>query len=214
MKTISAVVFVFIGLLICLSICCSPLAAQTASQEFPNFGRWELGVLAGGGAALSSESDAQFAFAGGRIGRVVTRPSWNGWTRGELEIAVDVLPLYTVSTSIWTTYGGSFKPLDVQWNFTQENHKVVPFVAAAGGILFTNRAIPPGYSVFPQSPPGPTSQVNFTPQLDMGVRVFRQPKRAILLEADLVHHSSAGLGRFNPGYPLSLFFTMGYSWYK
>jgi hypothetical protein len=50
--------------------------------------------------------------------------------------------------------------------------------------------------------------------LDLGVRVFREPKRAILLEADLVHHSSSGLGRFNPGYPLSLFFTVGYSWYK
>ena len=210
MKGISAVVFLFI----CVFICCSPLAAQNASEDFPRYRQWELGVLAGGGAALSSESDAQFAFAGTRIGRVVTKPSGKGWTRGELEIAVDLLPLYTVSTSAWSTYGGSFKPLDVQWNFTQENHRVVPFVAVGGGILFTTRAIPPGYSALPQSPPGPTSQVNFTPQLDLGVRIFRQPKRAVLLEGDLVHHSSSGLGRFNPGYPLSLFFTVGYSWYK
>jgi hypothetical protein len=210
MKIISVVVFLFIGLF----ICGAPVAAQTASEEFPRYGQWELGVLAGGGATISSESDAKFAFAGARIGRVVTKPSWNGWTRGELEIAFDVLPVYAVSTSVWTTYGGSFKPLDVQWNFTQENHRVVPFVAVAGGILFTTRAIPPGYSLFPQSPPGATSQVNFTPQLDMGVRVFQQPKRAMLLEADLVHHSSSGLGHFNPGYTLSLFFTVGYSWYK
>jgi hypothetical protein len=197
-----------------LFICCSPLAAQTAPETYPRNGQWELGVLAGGGAALSSDSDAQFVFAGGRIGRVVTPPLGSSWMRGDLEIAFDVLPVYTVITSAWTTCGGSFKPLDVQWNFTQQNRRVVPFVAAAGGILFTTRAIPPGYSVFPQSPPGATSQVNFTPQLDLGVRVFRQPKRAILLEADLVHHSSSGLGRFNPGYPLSLFFTVGYSWYK
>jgi hypothetical protein len=206
MKTIAAVLF--------LLICSSPLAAQTGPEEFPRYGQWELGALVGGGAALSSDSNAQFAFAGARIGRVVTRPLSHGWTRGELEIAVDVLPVYTVSTSVWTTYGGSFKPLDVQWNFTEENRRVVPFIAAAGGILFTSRAIPPGYSAFPQSPPGATSQVNFTPQLDMGVRVFRRPDRAILLEADIVHHSSSGLGRFNPGYPLSLFFTVGYSWYK
>jgi hypothetical protein len=210
MKVISLAVFLFIGPF----ICSLPLAAQTALETYPRRGEWELGVLAGGGAALSSESDAQFAFAGARIARVVTGPLSSGWTRGELEIAVDILPVYTVSTSVWTTYGGSFKPLDVQWNFTQENHRVVPFVGAAGGILFTTRAIPPGYSVFPQSPPGATSQVNFTPQLDMGVRVFQQPKRAMLLEADLVHHSSSGLGRFNPGYTLSLFFTVGYSWYK
>jgi hypothetical protein len=206
MKVISALLFLF--------ICYSPLAAQTVSEEFPRYGQWELGMLAGGGAALSSESDAQFAFAGVRIGRVVTKPSGKGWTRGELEIAVDFLPLYTVSTSVWTTYGGSFKPLDVQWNFTQERRRVIPFVAVVGGMLFTTRAIPPGYSVLPQSPPGATSQVNFTPQLDLGVRIFRQPKRAVLLEGDLVHHSSSGLGRFNPGYPLSLFFTVGYSWYK
>ena len=133
MKVISAVLFLF--------ICYSPLAAQTVREEFPRYGQWELGVLAGGGAALSSESDAQFAFAGVRIGRVVTKPSGKGRTCGELEIAVDFLPLYTVSTSVWTTYGGSFKPLDVQWNFTRENRRVIPFVAAVGGILFTTRAI-------------------------------------------------------------------------
>jgi hypothetical protein len=206
MKIISAVVF--------LLLYSSSLAAQTACESFPPSRPWELSVLAGGGSALSAESRAQFVFAGGRLGRVVTPPLGSDWTRGNLEIALDVLPVYTVITSAWTTYGGSFKPLDVQWNFTGENRRVVPFIAAAGGILFSTREIPPGFRALPPSPPGSTSQVNFTPQLNVGVRIFKHPDRAILLEADIVHHSSSGLGRFNPGYPVSLFFTVGYSWYK
>jgi len=31
---------------------------------------------------------------------------------------------------------------------------------------------------------------------------------------DVVHHSNASLGDRNPGYNASVFFTVGYSWYK
>ena len=89
MKIISVVVFLFVGLF----ICCSPLAAQNPPETYPRSGEWELGVLAGGGAAVSGDTNAQFAFAGARIGRVITGPLSDGWTRGELEIAFDVLPV-------------------------------------------------------------------------------------------------------------------------
>jgi hypothetical protein len=100
-------------------------------------------------------------------------------------------------------YGGSFKPAIWEWNFTS-SRKIVPYAAIAGGVLFTTRNIPPGN----------TSPVNFTPQFDFGAHIFVKPRRAVLLGGAIVHHSSASLGRENPGYNTSFFWTVGYSWFK
>ena len=113
------------------------------------------------------------------------------------------MPLYAVLPPSSAIYGGSFKPLIWQWNFSS-GHKIAPYVAAAGGIVFTKSNVPPG----------DTSQVNFTPQAVAGTRLFVKPRSALFFEGSLGHLSSASLGNHNPGYNVTLVFTVGYTWFK
>jgi lipid A 3-O-deacylase len=164
---------------------------------------WELGVLAGGGTGLGKSGGTQFVYAGGRVGFILTGDHLPGLLRGNFEWAVDVMPLYAVLPPASAIYGGSFKPLIWQWNFTS-GRKFAPYVAAAGGIVFSNSNVPPGN----------TSYVNFTPQAVAGTRLFVKPRRALFFEGSLGHLSSASLGNHNPGYNVTLVFTVGYTWFK
>jgi lipid A 3-O-deacylase len=167
-------------------------------------GAWELGVLAGGGTGLGKSDGTQFFYAGGRVGRVFTGDHLPWLLKGNFEWAVDIMPLYPVLTpGGGGIYGGSFKPVIWQWNFTSFK-KFSPYVAAAGGIVFTKSNVPPG----------DTSQVNFTPQLVVGSHYFYQHRRALFFEGSLGHLSSASLGNHNPGYNVTFLFTVGLSWFK
>jgi len=183
------------------------LATAAAAQDRPadslTRGAWELAPLVGGGSGLGKSSGTQFLYAGGRVGHIFTREHLPGLLRGNFEWAVDVMPVYTVFTPTGTVYGGSFKPVIWQWNFTS-GRKFAPYVAAAGGIVFTTTNVPPG----------DTSIVNFTSQLVVGTRVFNKPRRAFFFEGALGHFSNASLGNHNPGYNATLVFTIGYSWLK
>lgn len=166
-------------------------------------GTWEFAPLIGGGSGIGKSNGTQFFYAGGRAGWVLTGEHLPGLLRGNFEWAADVLPLYLFFTPAnGTVYGGSFKPVIWQWNFTS-GHKFAPYVAAAGGIVFTASNIPPGN----------TSQVNFTPQFVVGTRIFTKNSHALFFEGSLAHLSSASLGARNPGYNASLLFTVGYSWF-
>jgi lipid A 3-O-deacylase len=180
----------------------APAAPDWVSQSLKR-GTWELGVLAGGGTGLGKSSGTQFVYAGGRAGLVLTGEHLPGLLHGNFEWAVDVMPLYAVLPPASAIYGGSFKPVIWQWNFTR-GHKIAPYVAAAGGIVFTKSNVPPG----------DTSQVNFTPQAVAGTRLFVKPRRALFFEGSLGHLSSASLGNHNPGYNVTLVFTVGYTWLK
>lgn len=180
----------------------TPAAQDWVSQSLRR-GRWELGVLAGGGTGLGKSSGTQFVYAGGRAGLVLTGEHLPGLLHGNFEWAVDVMPLYAVLPPASGIYGGSFKPVIWQWNFTA-GHKIAPYVAAAGGIVFTRSNVPPG----------DTSQVNFTPQAVAGTRLFVKPRSALFFEGSLGHLSSASLGNHNPGYNVTLVFTVGYTWFK
>lgn len=187
---------------------CDVAAAQDASQQsLPTAsltkGAWELGIEGAGGAGIAAASNTQFVYAGGRIGRILSKTHFSGWRRGDFEWAVDFLPVYTVYTPRGSVYGGSFKPVIWQWNFAG-GARVAPYVAAAGGVLVTTRNIPPGN----------TSTVNFTPQATFGMHIFPSRGRALLVEASVGHVSNADLGTRNPGYPVCLLFAVGYSWFK
>lgn len=184
------------------------LALAVAGQGLPadslTRGTLEFAPLVGGGSGLGKSSGTQFFYAGGRAGWVLTGEHLPGLLRGNFEWAADALPVYLFFTpSNGTVYGGSFKPAIWQWNFTS-GKKFAPYVAVAGGIVFTTQNIPPGH----------TSWVNFTPQLVMGTRIFRDQRHAFFLEGSVAHLSSASLGSHNPGYNVSLLFTVGYSWFK
>jgi hypothetical protein len=166
-------------------------------------GTWDFGLVGGGGTGFSYARDTQFVYAGGRIGRILTKDYGEGLGRGNFEWAVEMLPLYTVLTPSGAVYGGSFKPAVWRWNFTG-GKSMAPYVSIAGGILFSTRNLPPGN----------TSWVNFTPEAALGDHIFLKPGKALLIEVAYVHHSNAGLSAYNPGYNASAFFTVGYSWFR
>jgi lipid A 3-O-deacylase len=166
-------------------------------------GAWDFGLLGGGGTGLGYAKQVQFLYAGGRIGRILTKDHGTGLRRGNFEWAVEMLPVYTVLMPTGTVYGGSFKPSVWRWNFTS-GKTVAPYISIAGGILFSTRNLPSGN----------TSWVNFTPEAALGANIFLKRRKALQIEAAYVHHSNAGLSTYNPGYNASLFFTVGFSWFK
>jgi lipid A 3-O-deacylase len=167
-------------------------------------GVWELGVLAGGGTGLGKSDNTQFFYAGGRGGYILTGEHLPGILRGNFEWAVDVLPLYPVLTPDGgAIYGASIKPAIWQWNFASFK-KFAPYVAAAGGVVFSKSNVPPG----------DTSKVNFTPQFVVGSHYFFEKHRALFFEGSLGHLSSASLGPHNPGYNVTFLFAVGLSWFK
>jgi lipid A 3-O-deacylase len=182
-------------------------ASAAAAQDLPSTsltrGTWDLGAFAGGGTGLGKSDDTQFFIAGGRVGRVLTGEHFSGWARGNFEWAIDLMPAYIVFPPTSAVYGGSFKPVIWQWNFTG-GKKISPYAAVAGGVVFSRRNIPPG----------DTSTVNFTTQGVFGVHIFTRQSRALQLESAFGHLSSASLGNHNPGYNAFFTFTIGYTWYK
>ena len=195
------------GMFLALMMCGAAGAQQGAGEDLLSTSlakrAWELSLLGGGGTGLGAADNAQFAYAGGRIGVVLTGEHFSGWRRGRFEWAADVLPVYEVLTPKQNVYGVSVKPVIWQWNFTS-GRRIAPYIAVAGGLLFTTQNVPPGN----------TSWVNFTPQGAFGAHIFLRRQRAVLIEGSVVHHSNASLGTLNPGYNASLFFTVGYSWFR
>lgn len=193
-----------------LLVLCSGAKAQAAGQQSLSIaplqkGTWDFGPEVGGGPStgLLATSTAQFLYAGGRVGRILSGTHLSGWRRGKFEWAADVLPFYKVYTSQGAVYGGSFRPIIWQWDF-DAGSRVAPYIAASGGVLFTTRNIPPGN----------TSPVNFTPEGTVGARIFTSRRNAVRVEGSVLHVSNANLGVRNPGYPVSVVFTVGYSWFK
>ena len=137
-----------------------------------------------------------------RVGDLPLDQFGRGPFRGNLEWAADLIPLYLVYQP-QRVYGASFNPVVLKWNFTA-GRRVVPFVAAEGGVLFTTMEVPPG----------DTSRVNFTPTLAGGVYIFPRERRAIALSVHVTHISSANLGNKNPGINSSVQFRVGYFWFK
>lgn len=184
-----------------------PVAAENSDGDFVHEtlkrGRWQLGVVGGGGDGLGKSDNTQYMYAGGRVGIVLTGEHLPGWLRGDFEWAGDVLPIFTVFPPNSAVYGGSIRPVIWQWNFTSRK-KVAPYFAAQGGIIFTRQNVPPG----------DTSQVNFSSGAAFGANVFTKRNRALLLEMSILHISNASLGNHNPGYNGSIFFTVGYSWFR
>jgi lipid A 3-O-deacylase len=203
---------------IAVSICGLVLAASATAQNpppattvSPDFqaaslkkDAWELGLLGGAGTGLGKSDGTQFAYGGGRVGLILTGNHLPGILRGNFEWAVDVLPLYAIlEPGGGGVYGASVRPAIWQWNFTSWQ-KWTPYVAIAGGVVFTTSNVPPGN----------TSTINFTPGLEFGTRMFVKPRHAFFAEANFGHLSNASIGRHNPGYNATFLFTVGYSWFK
>lgn len=194
-------------------------------------GTFEFGVFASGGTGVGERSHTQFFNTGVRLGKVLTADFGPSFLRGNFEFAGDVIPLWLISQDSFRlrpasavpgavaqgfapdalvavpvrerVYGGSFHPVILKWNFTCSK-RVVPYIAAEGGVLFTNNDVP-----FPD-----TSNVNFTPGGDFGVQIFTRDRQALVFSVHATHISNASMGDHNPGVNASVIFRLGYHWFK
>lgn len=136
------------------------------------------------------------------VGRVLTHEHGSGWARGTFEWDFKVTPV-ALFWVLGTHYAGGFDAFGPRWNFTNCQHRVVPFAGLTGGMLFSPRNFPPG----------DTYQANFTVGIDAGAHLFVRCKQSLVLSGRVYHLSNAYLGRLNPGVPVGLQLTIGYVWY-
>ena len=137
-----------------------------------------------------------------RVGRVLTHEHGPGWLRGTFEWDFNVIPI-EIFRVLGNHYAGGFEVFCPRWNFTHNFRRVVPFAGLTGGMLFSPRNFPPG----------DTYQTNFTVAIDAGANLFIRHKQSWDVNARVYHLSNAFLGPLNPGIPVGVQFTLGYSWY-
>jgi hypothetical protein len=165
---------------------------------------WDFGVFLGGGSGVGVRTNVQMFRGGVRIGRVMTGELGRGWGKGTFELDGEITPVDCVFWSGYkNAYGFGVTPIDMKWNFTS-GKRLVPFVEAAGGFLWSTVNIPPG----------DTSQINFTSGGGGGMHIFLKPDRALTWTLRAVHISSASLGNHNPGVNASVQASLGYTWFK
>lgn len=214
----------------------SPVSANAKGMP------WEMGLLFQGGKGVTDQrDDFQFFMAGAHLGKVLTPELGTGLIKGNAEYAVELFPYWQSNTPTFQRYkcsatpnpivsscvgpytvGGTFHgvsatPIILRWNFTH-GRKVMPWVQAAGGVLWTNHK----YPAYGQGPvnvqnDGPNSDAsvwNFTPQGGVGLHYFVRADRSVDFSANAVHISSASLGDRNPGVNASVQFSVGYTWWK
>ena len=184
----------------------STLLAQTkpaaSATSLPlHRGAKEWGVFAGGGTGFGKRSNTQMFYAGGRFGYVLTPDIFKGRLRGNVEYVFDALPIFAVFQP-QNAFGAGFNPMILKYNFTS-GKRLVPFIEAGGGVIFTNHDVPAN-----------TNSVNFTPQGGFGVHFLRNDNRAITFTGKYMHMSNAGLDQRNSGINASIQFVLGYTWFK
>lgn len=186
---------------------------------------WDRGVFLDGGLGVANKSSDHFLSAGIRLGKVLTPSAGTSVFSGQFEYAVELIPYWQAFTpkrtyllklpntsaerSVRTggTYSGlSLTPIILRWNLVHWK-RVMPWMQAAGGLVWTNHKFPPNGS-------RGTSVWNFEPQFGVGLHYFLKPTQSVTFAANAVHISSASLGDFNPGVTASVQFQLGYTWWK
>lgn len=172
---------------------------------------WNYGGQLSGGVTIVQVSGPIFVTANRSIsnvavalhaGRVLTREHGSRWIRGTFEWDASLIPV----EYFWVLgghYTGGFEALGPRWNFTNTGRRAVPFAGLSGGMLFSPNNFPPG----------DTARFNFTAAFDAGAHLFLRPRHSFDVGVRLQHVSNAYLGATDPGVPLSLQLTLGFSWY-
>jgi len=187
------------------------LCASASAQENPlRQPVWEIGPWFGGGTGLGFASEFKFINAGLRIGRVLTGELGSGRMRGTFEWAADIMPVYEVRQSAFYNsgpqhwvYAFAANPVVLKYNWTGGN-KVVPYLAAEGGLLLSSKEVP-----LPD-----TSKINFMPGGAFGFYFMRRNRQAVDVSLHITHISNASLADHNPGINATMLFRVGYTWFK
>jgi hypothetical protein len=159
----------------------------TVGQTVPKKGGNEIQVWAGGGHSVSGGTKDTGVFnLGLRYGWILTHPLAPGFLRGNLEYAVDAVPMFLVFQPANTAYGFGVNPFALKWNFVPRG-RLVPYFELGGGTLFTTHKVPTG-----------TSTINFTSGTALGFHHLGD-KITWSLDIRYMHISNAGLVSLNPG---------------
>jgi hypothetical protein len=162
-------------------------AGEARAQSGPDQGSRDLQIWTSGGHGLTgSTSSTKLWNVGLRYGWVLTGPHGPGFLKGNLEYAVDVVPVFVVFQPANTAYGFGLNPIALKWNFAPA-HTVRPYLEVGGGTLFTNNQVPNG-----------TSRVNFTSGGALGMHFLRH-KYNWAAEVRFMHISNASIANHNPG---------------
>src|SRR5262249_48909831 len=123
------------------------LAASLWAQFTPESqrGSRELEFFVQGGHSVDGGTgDSSVFSAGARYGWGLFSTG-SGSLRGNLEYAVEAIPIFIVAQPGDNAYGAEVTPFDFKYNFTAP-HRVTPFLELGGGVLFTNNDVPAGTS--------------------------------------------------------------------
>ncbi len=157
------------------------------AQAGPEGASTEWQVWTGGGHGINRYTASSGIWnLGFRYGIVITSPHGPGFLKGQLEYALDVVPVWVIVQPTNTAYGAGINPFAFKWIMT-ESRKVKPYFEIGGGTLFTNTKVPEG-----------TSQINFTSSGVFGVH-FLGEKHNWTAEVRFMHISNAGMTEPNPG---------------
>jgi hypothetical protein len=165
-----------------------PVAAIPAhAQEGPEKGGHEMQVWTGGGWSTSGGArDISLWNAGFRYGWILTEGHGPSILRGRLEYALDATPIFWFFQPGGTAFGAGVSPLVLKWNF-DAGSRLVPYVEANVGLVFTSKDVPPGAWVG-----------NFTSSAAIGTHFLRNVGN-FSAEIRYMHISNAGLTTYNPG---------------
>lgn len=183
-----------------------PFAAscQEAGSSTHN-AKWDFSVFLAaetGEELTNSFTESQIWTAGVFAGRILTGEFGNGWRRGRLEYAFDIVPVFE-SYGNQRTHGFAFDPVILRWNSALHAQRISPYIELSGGAVSTPTNLPPGN----------TSSFNFMAKGGGGIYLQTWRRQAFDIGLRWSHISNANLGvdnfEFN-GVQLSI----GYHWFK
>jgi Lipid A 3-O-deacylase (PagL) len=173
--------------IIWLGVVAAVLASPARAQEGPEKGGHEVQLWTGGGTSRSGGvRDIGVWNAGFRYGWILTEGHGPSILHGRFEYALDTTPIFWFFQPGGTAFGAGLSPVVLKWNF-DAGGRVVPYVEANAGFVFTSRAVPPGAGHF-----------NFTSSGAVGAHFLRD-RGNLSAEVRFMHISNAGLTTYNPG---------------
>lgn len=119
------------------------------------------------------------------VSRVLTDPVGSGWLSGRIGMAIEMVPLFLLSADS-TTYAAGFNLLGRY--YFQHHGPVGPFLSLGAGMLGSAKEIPDH-----------GANLNFTPQVGIGVLFADAAARTYALEFRVHHISNGGRVEPNPG---------------
>jgi len=182
------------------------LHGSAVSQESaPAKMRWDLSAFFSvetGEELTNSFGEAQSVSAGFFAGKTLTREIGSGWSRGRIEYAFSVSPLF-LQIRPQRLHGIAFEPVIFRWNSNHALRRAVPYVQLSGGAVRTNLNLPAG----------DTSKFNFSAKGGGGIYIPAHRRNAIDLGMFWSHISNANLGVRNPEFN-GIEVRVAYHWFR